>query len=32
VDFARLAPFLYTGRDYWRLGERLSPVGFSVKS
>jgi len=32
VDFARLAPFLYTGRDYWRLGQRLSPVGFSVKS
>lgn len=32
VDFARLAPFLYTGRDYWRLGERLAPVGFSAKS
>ncbi len=31
VDFARLAPFLYTGRDYRRLGERLAPVGFSVK-
>lgn len=32
VDYARLAPFLYTGRDYWRLGECLAPVGFSVKS
>jgi len=31
VDFARLAPFLYTGRDYRRLGEPLSPVGFSVQ-
>ncbi|MGB9776973.1 MAG: flavin reductase family protein [Anaerolineae bacterium] len=32
VDFARLAPFLYTGRDYRRLGERLAPVGFSLES
>lgn len=31
LDFSRLAPFVYTGRDYWRLGERLSPVGFSLK-
>lgn len=29
VDYARLAPFFYTGRDYWRLGEILAPVGFS---
>ncbi len=31
VDFARLSPFLYTGRDYYRLGERLAPVGFSLR-
>lgn len=31
VDYARLAPFFYTGRDYWRLGEILAPVGFSRK-
>lgn len=31
LDFARLAPFLYTGRDYWKLGDLLHPVGFSTK-
>ncbi len=31
VDYARLAPFFYTGRDYWRLGRSwrrwASPAG-----
>ncbi len=31
VDFARLSPFFYTGRDYYHLGERLAPVGFSLR-